>query len=289
MDEILFENLTQDQADNYGLVLSAYGLSHIIKQSKRGWEIWVDETVRDRALHLILQYIKENPSFPQPDEQKTQVYKKTFSGIWVCLLLVACHIAANQSHDVEKIVNDYGASAYDILNGEIYRTVTSLMLHSNYLHLAGNIAGIAIFGTAVCSITGPGVGWLMILLSGILGNLVNAALFRYGHISIGASTAVFGAVGILAAYQLCRKIKIAEQRMKAWLPIAGGLALLGILGSGRHSDLTAHLFGFIAGIGLGILYALFLVGFLEKKHQIYCMAATIGTVVLSWSWRIFLR
>ncbi len=288
MVEILFENLTQERADTYGLVLSAYHLPHSIIRSGSGWEIRVDETVRDRASDLILKYIEENPDFPLPDDQETQLYKKTFSGIWVCLLLLACHIAANRSDDVEKIVRDYGASAYDILNGEIYRTVTSLMLHSNYPHLAGNIAGIAVFGTAVCSITGAGVGWLMILLSGILGNLTNAALFKYGHISIGASTAVFGAVGILAAYQLCRKIKIAEQRMKAWLPIAGGLALLGFLGTGRHSDLTAHLFGFMAGICLGLIYTLYLYRFVEKRHQTYCMAVTIGTVALSWSWGYFL-
>jgi membrane associated rhomboid family serine protease len=264
------------------LVLSAYHLPHSIIRSGNGWEIWVDDAVRDRALDLILKYIEENPDLSIADDQETQVYKKTFSGIWVCLLLLACHIVANRSDGVEKIIREYGASAFDIMNGEIYRTVTSLMLHSDYPHLAGNIAGIGIFGTAVCSITGAGVGWLMILLSGILGNLANAALFRYGHISIGASTAVFGAVGILAAYQLCRKIKIADQRMKAWLPIAGGLALLSFLGTGLHSDLTAHLFGFVAGVCLGLIYALYLYRLVEKKHQIYCMAATIGTVALSW-------
>jgi rhomboid protease GluP len=157
------------------------------------------------------------------------------------------------------------------------------MLHGGYPHLAGNMAGIAVFGTAVCNITGAGVGWLMILLTGILGNLANAALFQYGHISIGASTAVFGAVGILAAYQLYRKIQIPGQRMRAWLPIAGGLALLAFLGSSEHSDLTAHLFGFIAGIFLGLFYARHLRSVLTKRHQIYCMAATIITVVLSWA------
>jgi membrane associated rhomboid family serine protease len=282
MIEILFENLTQDQVDSYGLVLSAYGLSHSIRHSSRGWEIWVDESVRNRALNLILKYIEENPDLSLPEEKEKQEYKKTFTGILVCLLLLICHITANRSDDFEIIVSRYGASAYDILNGEIYRTVTSLMLHSDYPHLAGNMAGIAIFGTAVCSIAGAGVGWLMILLSGILGNLANAVLFQYGHISIGASTAVFGAVGILAAYQLCRKIKIADQRMKAWLPIAGGLALLGLLGSGRHSDLTAHLFGFMAGICLGVLYAMFLGRLIGKKYQVYCMSATIVAIALSW-------
>jgi membrane associated rhomboid family serine protease len=158
------------------------------------------------------------------------------------------------------------------------------MLHADYPHLAGNMAGIAIFGTWVCNITGAGIGWLMILLTGILGNLANAELFQYGHNSIGASTAVFGAVGFLAAYQLDRKIKVAGQRRKAWIPLAGGLALLAFLGAGAHSDLTAHLFGFLAGIFLGLVYAMYLHRVLKGRHQTYCMAAAIGIVIFSWLW-----
>lgn len=280
-------NLTQEQAETYGLVLDAYGLPYSIRRSGSEWEIWVGEIIHDRALELIDQYIKENQNFGLPDAQETQPFQRTFTGIWASLILLASCIVLNMSGSVNKIIREYGASAQDILNGEIYRTITSLMLHSSYPHLAGNMAGIAIFGTAVCNITGTGVGWLMILLTGILGNLANAAMFRYGHLSIGASTAVFGAVGILAAYQLSRKIKNDSQRMKAWLPVAGGLALLGFLGSGEHSDLTAHLFGFIAGICLGLLYALCIRRLLEERHQIYCMAATLAVVVLSWSRALF--
>ncbi|MGA8178455.1 MAG: rhomboid family intramembrane serine protease [Desulfobacterales bacterium] len=283
MIEILYENLTQDQADTYGLVLDAYGLPYSVKRSGSDWEIWVDEKIRDRALELIAQYIEENPQVSMLDEQETEPYQKTFTGIWACLILLACHIVVNMTGNADKIFREYGASSHDILNGELYRTVTALMLHAGYPHLVGNMAGIAIFGTAVCNITGAGAGWLMILLTGILGNLADAALFRYGHISIGASTAVFGAVGILAAYQLYRKIKIPGQKMKAWLPIAGGLALLAFLGSGEHSDLMAHLFGFIAGICLGLVCVLYLKDVLKKRHQIYCMAATIVTVILSWA------
>jgi membrane associated rhomboid family serine protease len=283
MIEILCENLTLDQAESYGLVLDAYDLPYSVKRSGSGWEIWVDEKIRDRALELIEQYVEENPEVPLLDAQEAETYQRTFTGIWVCLILLACQIAVNMSGNMDQIFREYGASSRDILNGELYRTVTSLMLHAGYPHLAGNMAGIAIFGTAVCNITGAGVGWLMILLTGILGNLADAALFRYGHISIGASTAVFGAVGILAAYQVYRKIKIPGQKMKAWLPIAGGLALLAFLGSGEHSDPAAHLFGFIAGICLGLFYALCLRDVLKRRHQIYCMAATIITVFLSWA------
>jgi rhomboid protease GluP len=287
MIEILCENLTQNQVDTYGLVLDAYGLPYSTIRSGTGWKILVDETNHDRALGLIEQYLEENQPNSLPDAQETETYQRTYSGIWASLILMACSVAVNMSGSVDKIVREYGASAYYILNGEIYRTVTALMLHSNYAHLAGNMVGVAVFGTAVCNITGAGVGWLMILLTGILGNLANAALFRYGHISIGASTSVFGAVGILAAYQLSRKMKIVGQRMKAWLPLAGGLALLGLLGSSKHSDLTAHLFGFIAGIFLGLIYDMYLCDLIKKRHQIYCMALTIGTVALSWSRALF--
>ena len=287
MIEILCENLTQDQADTYGLVLDAYGIPYSTIRSGSGWKILVDKTIHDRARDLVEQYIEENQDSLLPDVQKTETYQRTFTGIWVSLILMACSIAVNMSGSVDKIVREYGASSYYILNGEIYRTVTALMLHASYPHLAGNMVGIAIFGTAVCNITGAGVGWLLILLTGILGNLANAALFRYGHISIGASTAVFGAVGILAAYQLSRKMKIAGQRMKAWLPLAGGLALLGLLGSSKHSDLTAHLFGFIAGVFLGLIYDRHLCYLLKRRHQIYFMGLTIGTVVLSWSRALF--
>jgi membrane associated rhomboid family serine protease len=284
MIEILCENLTQDQANLYGLVLTSCGLGYSMVRSGSGWEIWVDGTIHARALDLVAQYNAENPQRPPLDAHKIQEHKKTYTGIWVSLFLLACNMAANTSGGIGKIARQYGASAFDILNGEVYRTVTALTLHANYPHLAGNMAGIAIFGTWVCNITGAGAGWLMILLTGILGNLANAALFQYGHNSIGASTAVFGAVGFLSAYQLHRKIKVADQRMKAWLPLAGGLALLAYLGSGAQSDLTAHLFGFLAGIFLGLLYAMYLHRILKKRHQIYCMAATIGIVISSWLW-----
>jgi membrane associated rhomboid family serine protease len=188
------------------------------------------------------------------------------------------------SDDAGHIVGTYGSSAADILDGEIYRAATSLTLHSGYPHLVGNIAGMAIFGTAVCSIAGSGVGWLLILLSGIAGNLANAALFRYGHQSIGASTAVFGAIGFLAAYQFCMKIRAADRRFRAWIPLAGGLALLGFLGSAAHTDLTAHLFGFLAGICFGLTASFYLGRFSKRRYQFFAMVSAIGLLAVAWLW-----
>ncbi len=282
MLEQLFEHLTQKQVNTYGLVLSSQGVPYSVKKSASGWEIWIEESVYGYAYSLIAQYIAENQLPPEIETQEAIEYKNTYNGAIMALLLIGWHLRANIYAKFDSIVREYGASASAILDGEIFRTVTALMLHSDYMHLAGNVTGIFIFGTAVGRIAGPGLGSLMILGTGILGNYANAVLFKYGHISVGASTAVFGGVGIAAAYQFYTKIKAGKPRMKAWLPLAGGLALLGFLGAGKRADLTAHLFGFIAGIGLGLIYAQFRYHLQHKSVQFGSMAACVIILVLAW-------
>jgi membrane associated rhomboid family serine protease len=100
---------------------------------------------------------------------------------------------------------------------------------------------------------GDGRGPLVVLISGALGNWMNAMWHRTAHLSIGASTAVFGAVGVLAATQLALDQRDGD---RPWLqrvaPVVGGLALLGMLGASPHSDLLAHLFGLGAGLAVGV-------------------------------------
>ena len=279
---IIFENLSADQADTYRLVLSSSGISYRSRKGKHGWDILVNNTDYEKAVNTIEQYLKENRDFHPTDEPLHHEYRKTFTGLWVSAMLPVFHLIITMNYDNEVFVRTYGASAFYILHGELYRSVTSLMIHANAVHLAGNMLGIAIFGTVVCTITGWGVGWFMILATGISGNLMNAVLYKTGHISIGASTAVFGAVGILAVHQFFRMFRLPGRRMRAWLPLGAGLALLGILGSGEHTDLTAHLFGFTAGLILGAFYCVLVKQPAARTCQICFFLITISVLVISW-------
>ena len=279
---IIFEHLSADQADTYRLVLSSSGISHRSKKGKHGWDILVNDMEHEKAINTIEQYLKENQDFHPTDEPLCHEYHKTFTGLWVSAILLASHVAITTGNDGEAIARTYGSSAFHILRGELYRSVTSLMIHANAMHLAGNMLGIAIFGTAVCTITGWGVGWFMILATGVLGNLMNAVLYKTGHLSIGASTAVFGAVGILAAHQFFKKFRLPGRRMKAWLPLGAGLALLSILGSGEHTDLTAHLFGFMAGLILGAFYCILVKRPAARAYQICFLLIALSVLVMSW-------
>lgn len=279
---IAFKYLSAEQVDTYGLVLSSSGISYSSQKGKDGWDILVHEGEYEKALHTVEQYLKENPDSHPPEDLRGHEYRKTFTGLWVAAILLAFHVAITLSNNSEMFIRVYGSSAFHILRGELYRSVTALMIHADILHLVGNMLGIAIFGTAVCSITGWGVGWLMILCTGIGGNLVNAVFYKTGHLSVGASTAVFGAIGLLAASQFLKKLRLPGQRMKAWLPLGAGVALLSILGSGAHTDLMAHLFGFMAGIILGVLYGVFVKQPAARPFQTCFLLITLSVLVMSW-------
>jgi len=256
----LLHGLKRDEADVFGLALSSAAISNrVVSYGQDEFGLWVDEGDVNRAVAVIRAYMEENR-----DEREVvplsgvEAERRSFAGVWGAVALLVVHVGVVFSDSQGGVFKAYGASAAGILNGEVWRAITALTLHSNLLHLAGNMVGISLFGSAVCGICGWGVGGLIILLSGGIGNLANALFYKVGHLSIGASTAVFGALGFLAAYQFLRKVKQGRQeRVKAWLPLAGGLALLAILGSGAGSDIMAHLFGFVSGSLLGAGYTVF--------------------------------
>lgn len=283
---ILFESLTQQQADTCALVLSSSGLSYRLNKDKTGWVVWVKEAHYYYARQAMDNYFYENKSNSYPIYEKASAFNASMiiSGMIAALLLLVFHIAVNLSGNADDVVSRFGSSAFMILNGEFYRTVTALMLHADEVHLVGNMVSIVIFGTAVCSVSGWGCGWLMILLCGAFGNLLNALMYKTGHISIGASTAVFGAIGILVGYQSLKSQRVSKRHAVAWVPIACGFALLGILGSGEgRVDIMAHLFGLVCGIVMGFSYAKAVKRPPGNIPQIISGMAVFAIIAVSWS------
>ena len=283
---MLFDNLTREQLHAYCLVLDAYRLPYTAETTRQGGRIMVERYVYTFAYDLVQKYIEENPEPPMvgPEASDLPQSVKTWSAAWICLLLLIIHLLVHHSRNMDQVIADYGASASRIMAGDLYRAATALLLHADLSHLLGNLAALALLGTMTCALVGPGVGWLMILLSGIAGNLTNALFFQHSHVSIGASTAVFGAMGILAAYQFHRKRQSphSDQRRKAWLPLAGALALLGFMGTGERSDIMAHLFGLLSGGILGTIYLRYLGQRILEKHQLVSFLLAAAIVVLSW-------
>ena len=149
-----------------------------------------------------------------------------------------------------------------IFHGEWWRLLTALTLHGDLPHFIANLSFGLLFTAFLLPRFGTGVTWLGFVLSGAIGNLLNASFYHAEpHSTIGASTAVFGALGMLVAWELVDRWRIPRRR--GWwqlvVPLGGGLALLAYLGVGdqreNRVDYMAHLWGFVAGLCLGALLA----------------------------------
>jgi rhomboid protease GluP len=251
----LFSRLTPDKAHTYSLVLSAVGVSHEVRRQGSFWSISVWPAQRAAAVEAIALYLNENPPPSTSDPSILAGGARTYSALYVAAILVLIHVLIAPGVERERFISTFGADAARIMAGELYRCTTALLLHADIAHLLGNVAGLIVFGTVAASLCGWGLGWSMILAAGITGNWITAWWYGGHHLAIGASTGVFGAVGICTAlslwhYRLHRNRNL-RRSWRRWMPLAGGLALLGFLGTAPQADLMAHLWGFVSGLALG--------------------------------------
>ncbi|MFO7714209.1 rhomboid family intramembrane serine protease [Desulfosarcina sp.] len=280
----IFSHLDQEQANTFSLVLNASGIGNRVIVDQDGLRIEVPPIHIERAREVIHRYQAENPDTREdvPAPRSNPPLSKNLSGIAAALLLLSIHLAVFASTAPEDYLAVFGANARRILNGEAYRCATALLLHADAAHLAGNMAGMAIFGGAVCVVTGTGVGWLMILACGILGNLMNAWAYATGHLSVGASTAVFGAIGSLCAFQAVDAARTGKGWKRMVLVLGAGMALLAFLGTSPRSDLGAHLFGFLWGVLTGGAYRLWMKHPPARKAQVLCGAIAASVLLSAW-------
>lgn len=279
----IYNHLSQEQAETFSLVLNSSGIGNRVVGINGAFRIEVPEPYIDTACNAVRQYQAENPTAESGLSIRHRPPIPTpLSAIGVALLLLCVHLAVSSSSAPQDYITVFGASAHRIMGGEVYRCATALLLHADAAHIAGNMVGMVIFGGAVCTATGSGAGWLMITACGILGNLMNAWAYKTGHLSVGASTAVFGAVGILCALQAVNAVRRGKGWKRMALVFGAGVALLAFLGTSSRSDLGAHLFGFFSGVMMGGAYRLWKGQPTGRNGQILFGTIAAAALLLSW-------
>ncbi|MEN3974017.1 rhomboid family intramembrane serine protease [Emcibacter sp. SYSU 3D8] len=177
------------------------------------------------------------------------------------------------------------AQAGLIMKGEWWRTVTALFLHADGGHLLGNLGMGVVVGLLVAQLLGSGVAWLFILISGIVGNALNAALQLPSHTAIGASTAVFGGIGLLAGFTQMSSSAPWHKGARRWAPAGAGLALLVLMGTaGERTDVWAHVTGFVTGGLMGLVFGRYGAGVVARPAvQAACGLAIFAVIGAAWT------
>lgn len=145
-----------------------------------------------------------------------------------------------------------------IKDHEYWRPFTALFLHADAPHLMGNLLSGMFFGTLLARSIGPLRAWALILACGTIGNALTSAItWPEPFVSIGASTAVFGALGILSGHGFAAMLRHRFRLpwAKTIAPVLAGIVILGWLGGGTaggNTDVLGHIFGFASGLIAGL-------------------------------------
>ncbi len=284
---VVFESHNRQQCSDRALVLASAQIPYQMVDDGQSCAIVVPAERSAAAVEELRLYEDENPPV-RPKPRKPIVYQDALPGV-VGYVLVVCVVAGMAGYSYFG-VDWFLAGRVDgnlIREGEWWRTITALTLHSGVRHLLGNLVFGVFFGIFAGRLLGAGVAWLAVVVAAAFGNVANTLLLDSAHRSIGASTAVFATLGLLAGYVWRGQFMAQDRWSTRFGPIIGGLALLMFTGTGdENTDIGAHLLGFVCGFGMGMF--LTVIGKMPAPPRVQIAAGSIALGLIAIAWTVAL-
>lgn len=279
------------EAEEWALVLQAEGFTVRVARSEAGHGVVVPAADVPRALASLMAWQAERAAAPPPPEPQTTFAPASSFELALVVIgafgLVAFQLGVERTGRLRAIVELGENQAVLVVSGELFRTLTALTLHADLGHAVGNALFGGFFLLALAGRLGLGLAFACFLVTGTLGNLANAVYHGAAHSSIGASTGVFGLVGVLAGLAAWRRHQRPGRRRGAWVAFGAGLAIVAMLGgAGPRIDLAAHLFGLAVGSLAGLALAFPLARRLRPGPMVQTCAtlASTAAIALAWHW-----
>ncbi|MCW5890466.1 MAG: rhomboid family intramembrane serine protease [bacterium] len=252
LDAVAGAHAESATVEEWALALAAAGIPHRVVAVPGGWAIGVAAADQTQARAIVAEADAER------QRRRAGIASDELDGgsirgalVMVAALAVAYLLTAGPG--AVWALHAGAADARSILAGQTWRAVTALTLHADAAHLVSNLVSGGVVAAALCRTLGGGLTALLLVAAGTGGNWLNAVLRGPGHVSIGASTAVLGGIGIVTGLACVRSWRLGTGFARAWVPLAAGFALLALLGATEDArvDVGAHLLGFLVGGVLG--------------------------------------
>jgi membrane associated rhomboid family serine protease len=275
----IYRSLQPSDCDERLLLLESVGIAAVARRDVDTFGVWVAPEDAGRAYFELTRYGAENRPAPPPTRTPLHGGAVPSACLYVLVLFVCGALAANGALGRDWL----SAGALDgaaFRNGEAWRAITALTLHADLAHLAANAGFGGLFGALAARVYGAGRAWLAVLAAATLANVLNGAWMPAGRISLGASTAVFAALGLLCVFPWPDLRRTARAGVRG-ASIVAALVLLALLGTGdERTDVAAHALGFGCGMLTGL--ALVRVHATRRLHDGTAALLALTAVCAAW-------
>jgi rhomboid protease GluP len=266
----------------FSLVLEARNIEYETREADGVWLLSVPAPLLRQAYEEINRYASER-GVPRAITEVAEARPGAIGGAaaYAVILLAAAYCTGRGILGADWLsIGDLDAGT----RREWWRAVTALTLHLDQEHLLGNLLFGSVAGVAVGRLLGAGLAWASILGAAALANYAEALIAPGTHRAVGASTAVFAALGLLTGMAWRQRFNLRERLWYRWAPLIAGLCLLTLLGAGNaRVDVLGHALGFLFGTASGWLHSRIGAAAKSGRHvQIVLGAGAVVLIVIAW-------
>jgi membrane associated rhomboid family serine protease len=285
----IYRSANRSDCDDRAFMLAAVGIASEIAFDGTNYLLGVDMADATAAIVHLQLYDTESRPRALPREVPAPA-PRLHPNAWVgCVAYVAVlygiALAVSKGWWRLDAFEQGELHAAQVQDGQWWRAWTALTLHRDAPHLVANLGAGVWFAYLAARQIGSGMAWLLIVTGAAAANLFDAQLGPETYRSVGASTAVFTALGLMAAHSWRTRWHLPQRWAQRWAPLIAGVILLGWFGSaGEGTDLVAHALGFMVGCLLGAMVAIPAVdSLLGRVPQWLAGLAALASLALAWS------
>ncbi|MCG1009009.1 rhomboid family intramembrane serine protease [Salinicoccus sp. ID82-1] len=282
----LSQNMKVALVESYHFTESPYTSKHKVDGAKivlkgiRGAE----ELVRNPFYRIDLNHKKPKaPAYYQKRLASRHPFEKfmnqfspmTYLLICINLIVFLFNLAAIHFADSYRYTQMLALNHYNVIEGDLYRLLSSSFLHATVDHFLFNIFALYILGKFTESIFGSWRLLIAYVATGITSSLFSIMFITEG-ISLGASGAIYGLLAILVVHLLVHgriSAKLLFQIAVVFIVVS---VLTQFISNVNH---YAHIGGLVFGALLGVMYH-------PRKFKLRwhtaALTAFILLIVLSW-------
>jgi len=293
----IFRSARLKECNERAFMLYAVGIASAIAREGAELVLLVEPVDEPSAAEHLRLYERERlyePPLPPPPP-KLHPHAE-WGSIGYALVLIGVAYAVSSGLWRLDAFNVGELDAGLVQQGQWWRVWTALTLHLDGLHLLANTIFGIWFGYLASRLMGVGTAWLLVVLGAGFANWMEGYFGPSAHLSVGASTAVFAALGLLSGFSWWTRLAYPQRWALRWAPIVAGVVLLSWTGTGGESldqpgnggggqavDVLAHALGFAVGLGIGAAAALKAVArVLDRVPQWLAGLFALFPLVLAW-------